>query len=290
MRIAQITDLHVDTDGGFMRSFVDANAKLATAVEFLQERAGGLDALLITGDVTNDGRPEQYELLHELLEPLTIPTYLVPGNHDEREAFRAAFSDRPWMPVDGPIDYVIDDHQARLVGIDTTEPDRHDGEFHPEQAEWLDAVLSEQPDRPTVLFGHHPPFFTGLWLFDAMRLNGAERLRDVVARHPQVRLIVSGHVHRPVSAAWGTVALTCSPSTTHQNRCDLHPDEGAGVTDETPMLQIHHLDGDMVITHSMPFERPGKELDFESLIPNWPAARERIAAGPPFSKAEGGMF
>jgi 3',5'-cyclic-AMP phosphodiesterase len=290
MRIAQITDLHVDTDGGFMRSFVDANAKLAAAVAFLEERSGGLDAVLVTGDVTNHGRPEQYELLLELLAPLTIPTYLVPGNHDEREAFRTAFGDRAWVPAAGPVDYVVDDHPVRLIGIDTTEPDRHDGEFHPEQAEWLDAVLSEQPDRATVIFGHHPPFLTGLWLFDAMRLNGSELMRDIVARHPQVRLVVSGHVHRPVSSAWGTVALTTAPSTTHQNRCDLHPDEGAGVTDETPMLQIHRIGPDQVITHTMPFEAPTKSLLFNEIIPDWPAARDRIIAGPPFPKNAGSMF
>lgn len=290
MRIAQITDLHVAEDGGFMRDFVDANAKLAAAVTFLEERSGALDAVLITGDVTNGGRPEQYELLLDLLAPLSVPTYVVPGNHDEREPFRAAFGDRPWMPAEGPIDFVVEDHPVRLVGIDTTEPDRHDGVFHPEQAEWLDAVLSEQPDRPTVLFGHHPPFLTGLWLFDAIRLTGAEHLREVVARHPQVRLVVSGHVHRPVSSTWGTVALTTSPSTTHQSRCDLHPDEGAGVTDETPMLQIHQVGPDQVITHTMPFEAPGRNLEFGDLISDWPAARDRIVAGPPFPKGPGGMF
>lgn len=195
MRIAQITDLHVAEDGTFMRSFVDANAKLAAAVAFLEERSGSIEAVLITGDVTNDGHPEQYALLRELLDPLTIPTYVVPGNHDDREEFRAAFADRPWVPAEGPIDYVIDEHEVRLVGIDTTEPDRHDGLYHPAQAEWLDATLAERPDVPTVLFGHHPPFLTGLWLFDAIRLTGSEHLRAVVDRHPQVRLVVSGHVH-----------------------------------------------------------------------------------------------
>jgi Icc protein len=290
MRIAQITDLHVAEDGGFMRTFVDANAKLAAAVAFLEERSGGLDAVLVTGDVTNDGRPEQYELLLDLLAPLSVPTYVVPGNHDEREAFRSAFGDRSWMPATGPIDYVVDDHPVRLVGIDTTEPERHDGVFHPEQALWLDTVLAERPDVPTVVFGHHPPFLTGLWLFDAIRLTGSEHLREVVSRHPQVRLVVSGHVHRPVSSTWGTVALTTSPSTTHQSRCDLHPDEGAGVTDETPMLQIHQVGPDQVVTHTMPFEAPTRNLEFGELIPDWPAARDRIVAGPPFPKGAGGMF
>ncbi len=290
MRIAQITDLHVAEDGTFMRSFVDANAKLAAAVAFLEERSASIDAVVVTGDVTNDGHPEQYALLRELLDPLTIPTYLVPGNHDDLEGFRTAFADRPWMPAEGPVDYVVDDHEVRLVGIDTTEPDRHDGVYHPTQAEWLDATLAARPDVPTVLFGHHPPFLTGLWLFDAIRLTGAEHLRAVVERHPQVRLVVSGHVHRPVSTVWGGVQLTTSPSTTHQSRCDFHPDEGAGVVDETPMLQIHDVGIDGVVTHTVPFEAPTKTLEIGALVSDWPSARDRIAAGPPFPKGAGGMF
>jgi 3',5'-cyclic-AMP phosphodiesterase len=290
MRIAQITDLHVAEPGTFMRSFVDANEKLAAAVAFCNARADRLDAVLITGDLTNDGTPEQYRLLRELLEPLRVPYYAVPGNHDEGAPFRAAFADQPWLPATGPVDYVVDAHEVRLIGLDTTEPDRHDGVFHAAQAEWLDATLAARPEVPTVLFCHHPPFLTKLWLFDAIRLTGAELLRDVVARHPQVRQIVSGHVHRPVSSAWGTTALTCSPSTTHQSRCDLDPDDGAGIVDESPMLQVHLVDATSVITHSMPFEPAARTIEIGALVQDWAAARDRIVAGPPFPKGPGGMF
>lgn len=290
MRIAQITDLHVAEDGDYMRGFVDANEKLASAVAYLNERADRIDAVVASGDLTDHGRPEQYALLRALLAPLRIPIYLVPGNHDEVEPFRAAFADQPWMPQAGPIDYVVDDHDVRLVGIDTTEPGRHDGVFHPSQAAWLDQVLAARPDVPTFLFCHHPPFFTGLWLFDAIRLTGAELLQEVVARHPQVRHVVAGHVHRPVSTMWGTTALTCSPSTTHQSRCDLSPEEGAGITDETPMVQIHTFTGSSFITHSTPFEPAAKVLEIGALVSDWASARDRIIAGPPFPKGPGGMF
>jgi Icc protein len=290
MRIAQITDLHIAEDGDYMRRFVDANEKLAAAVEYLNGRSHQLDAVVVTGDLTDHGRPEQYALLRSLLDALQIPVYLVPGNHDEVPAFREAFADRPWLPASGPVDYVIDDHAVRLVGLDTTEPGRHDGVFHPAQAEWLDARLAERPDAPTLIFCHHPPFLTGLWLFDAIRLTGSELLRDVVVRHPQVRLVVSGHVHRPVSTTWGTTALTCSPSTTHQSRCDLHPDEGAGIVDEQPMLQIHTFTGESFITHSTPFEPAAKVIEIGALVSDWAAARDRIVAGPPFAKGPGGMF
>ncbi len=290
MLIAQITDLHVDTDDGFMRSFVDANAKLSAAIDYLETRALRPDVVLATGDLTNDGGTAQYTILNDLLQALTIPAYLVPGNHDEREGFRSVFADRPWMPASGPIDYVIDDYPIRLIGMDTTVPGRHDGRLEPDQLAWLDAQLVTAPDKPTLLFLHHPPFLTNLWMFDAIRLEGGGDLRAVVERHPQVAQIVAGHVHRPVSYHWGSTVITTSPSTTHQSRCDLHPDEGYGITDDQPMLQLHLWTGQGFITHTTPFEPSTKTIEVSEVIADWDAARDRILAGPPFEKGPGGLF
>lgn len=290
MLIAQISDLHVAEDGSYMRRFVDANAKLTAALQFLATRHRRPDAVLATGDLVNDGRPEQYALLRDLFAAHDLPMYVVPGNHDDREAFRAAFLDHEWIPSEGPIDYVIDDHPLRLVGLDSTEPDVHDGDVDAAQLVWLDRVLAAEPDRPTLVFLHHPPFTTGLWLFDAIRLKGAADFREVIGRHPQVVQVVAGHVHRPISTRWGSTVLTTAPSTTHQSRCDLDPEEGAGVVDETPMLQFHLWDGTSVVTHTLPFEAPTQTIEFSDLISDWPTARDRILAGPPFPKGPGGMF
>jgi 3',5'-cyclic AMP phosphodiesterase CpdA len=273
-----------------MRNFVDANAKLSAAIDYLETRTLRPDVVVATGDLTNNGGPAQYELLKELLEPLTIPVYLVPGNHDERESLRSAFCDRPWMPSFGAIDYVIDDYPIRLIGMDTTLPDRHDGLLEQEQLEWLDTQLAAEPDKPTFLFLHHPPFLTNLWMFDAIRLDGGDELRQVIERHSQVVQIVAGHVHRPISYHWGTTVITTCPSTTHQSRCDLHPDEGAGITNEQPMLQFHLWTGQGFITHTTPFEASTKTIEISEVIPDWDAARSRILAGPPFEKGPGGLF
>jgi Icc protein len=288
--IAQISDLHVAEPDGFMRRFVDANAKLSAAIDYLHTRAERPQVVLATGDLTNDGRVEQFQLLRRLLEPLEVPVFPVPGNHDEREAFRAAFADRAWMPDSGPIDYVVDDYPVRLIGMDTSEPDRHDGTIDDAQLAWLDETLAAEPGTPTLLFLHHPPFLTGLWMFDAIRLNGATELRTVVERHPQVVQIVAGHVHRSISSHWGATVLTTAPSTTHQSRCDLHPDEGAGITDDQPMLQLHQWTGEAFVTHTTTFEPPAKAIEISELVSDWERAKKGILAGPPFPKGPGGLF
>jgi hypothetical protein len=102
--------------------------------------------------------------------------------------------------------------------------------------------------------------------------------------------VVAGHVHRPISAHWGTTVLTTAPSTTHQSRCDLDPEEGAGVVAEPPMLQLHLWDGASVVAHTVPFEAPPKTIEISEVVSDWPAARARILDGPPFPKGPGGLF
>ena len=108
-----------------------------------------------------------------------------------------------------------------------------------ERLGWLAARLDEAPDRPTVLFMHHPPFATGIRHMDALGLAGAEALATLVARHPQVERVLCGHLHRPIQVRWaGTVAST-APSTAHQVVLDLADDAPATFAMEPPACQLH---------------------------------------------------
>ena len=290
MLIAQISDLHVAEDHEYMRKFVDANAKLEAAVAYLNGLTRQPDAVLATGDLTDHGRPEQYELLREILEPLRAPLFMVPGNHDEREPFRAMARTMGHIhvPAEGPIQYVIDDFPVRLIAIDSMRDGHHDGELDAERLHWLDARLAEAPDRPTLVFLHHPPFVTGIWWLDCIGLTGGDDLRAVVDDHPQVVRIVSGHLHRPIETMWGTTLVSCAPSTTHQTQCDLDPDHQPVISAEAPGLQLHWWTGESFVSHTTPFEAPAAAINMATMMSDWPSARDRIRQGAPFEK--GGAF
>ncbi len=78
------------------------------------------------------GMAEEYEMLRAVLAPLTVPYYLLPGNHDERQALRAAFPEHAYLQQNGErIEYVIDDHPLRIVALDTVIPRSSGGELAP---------------------------------------------------------------------------------------------------------------------------------------------------------------
>lgn len=88
-----------------------------------------------TGPGAADGRPDrgrlpaEYAAAAAILARLEIPLLLQPGNHDEREAFRATFAAaHPYLPPAGLLHYAIGDRgPVRVVALDVTLPGLHHG-------------------------------------------------------------------------------------------------------------------------------------------------------------------
>ena len=139
-----------------------------------------------TGDLVDAGTEAEYAYLRALLAPLDMPVYVIPGNHDARDALRSAFADDGYLPAKGPfLQYAIEDFPVRILALDTLVPGAPGGRLCAERLAWLEARLAEAPQRPTVILMHHPPFETGILHMDAMNCAGGEALGQVIARHPQ---------------------------------------------------------------------------------------------------------
>jgi 3',5'-cyclic AMP phosphodiesterase CpdA len=237
--IAQITDMHIKPEGALAYKRVDTAGFLARAVDHILHLDPRPDVVLATGDLVDRGTAEEYQRLRHLLVPLPMPVYLIPGNHDDREAMRREFADHLYMPRDGFIQYVVDDGPVRLIALDTLIPGKGGGRVDAERIAWLDARLAEAPTKPTLLFMHHPPFMTGIAYMDAIGLDGADNLAQVVRRHVQVERVACGHLHRSIQSRWaGTVAST-APSTAHQVVLDVREDADLGFTLEPPSYALH---------------------------------------------------
>ena len=251
MLIAQITDTHVQLPGGLLDRNYDTAANLERAVHHLNGFAPSLDVVLLTGDLVDVGSPAEYGRVREILSDLKAPLYVIPGNHDVRDAMRRAFSAGRYLPQDGYLQYTVEDWPVRFIGLDTLIPGQHGGRLCATRLQWLAARLREAPARPTVIFMHHPPFRTGLTVMDAMGFEGAATLAELVQSHPQVRHVVCGHVHRPIVTRFGgTIASVC-PSTAQQAVLDLRPDPYLAVVMEPPAATVlwWDADSDAIVHH-----------------------------------------
>jgi 3',5'-cyclic AMP phosphodiesterase CpdA len=233
--IAQITDTHVGVGPGDTAS-ADALAAAVRAIAALEPAPA---AVLLTGDIAADGRPEEYERVRELLAPLAMPVHPLMGNHDEREAMRGAFADHPGVAAaDGFIQYSAECGPVTVIACDTHDPDWYGGRLGAERLDWIESELARD-NGPTVLAMHHPPTLTGIYEFDA-EIPLAPEDREALAALPhQPDLIVAGHIHLPIRAMLGPTPVFVSPSVHLQAQFDLTPGAEVRLVPDPPGYSVH---------------------------------------------------
>ena len=239
MLVAQISDTHIlspESDHPSARLRADCLARCVAAIN-----RESPDAVILTGDTVQHGQPDEYAWLRELLAPLQAPLYMVPGNRDDNEALRTAFDDAPFLPRTGPfLHYAIEDFDTRLVALDSTLVGERKGHFCEQRQAWLEDTLAAQPERPTLLFIHHPPFDVGHHYVGGYRHpEEAVALQSIVARHAQVIGMLCGHVHWPVTRNWAGTQARIMPSVAIDVRNGVDEAEAAG----RPLYMLHRLSG-----------------------------------------------
>lgn len=238
--LAHLSDLHLDAT-------VQARERTARVVGYLAGLPGPLDAVLISGDVSDRGSGPDYALARGLLAELGVPVRCTVGNHDERTAFAAELLDRPDHAADEPINQLLDVGGVRLAVLDSLVPGRADGYLDPRTLDWLDATLTAAPGLPALVALHHPPVALGLPWLDAIRLVNSTDLETVLGRHPQVAGVLCGHAHTAASSTFAGRPLRVAPGV--RSGAVLPWEQGAeGMATDRPVALAFHRYTDGVLT------------------------------------------
>ena len=232
-RLAQISDTHVRADDGGK-----AAAQLKRAIA--QAKDYDADIILLTGDLVNDEREDEYAVLAEAIADPPAPLYVMTGNHDDRGLMRRVLPQHTYLPREGAMHFVIENFPIRIVALDDLVAGETYGLLRRSGAEWLESALSVERGKPTIVALHHPPFLTHDLLFDQIGLRDAEEFATVIARHRQVLRIICGHHHRVAigQAAHAPVIVAPSSSWTYGLALD-QSQQIAPITAEQPGWMLH---------------------------------------------------
>jgi 3',5'-cyclic-AMP phosphodiesterase len=245
--LVQLSDPHIGASWGDG----DPVAKLAAAVDAVLALKESPNAVLVSGDLADHAADDEYEQVRALVGRIDAPAYVLPGNHDDRDALHRHFG----VPGAGgrSVQYAADLGPLRLVVLDSTRPGEDRGELDGERLGWLDRTLAEAPRAPTVVAMHHPPFTVGIPVWDAIGLPAADRLAlgELLGRHPHVRRVVAGHVHRAIAAELGGRAVLSVPSTYVQGLLDFDATELELSADPAGFALHALVDGELV-SHIQP--------------------------------------
>jgi Icc protein len=253
-KVIQITDTHIVREGQLAYDKVDTAAALAETVATINRmlpQIGPVDLAIVTGDLTDFGTTEEYHRFRGIMEPLQIPYRAVPGNHDDREAMRAAFADQEWMPSAGPIDWIADLGDFVLVGLDSSVPRAPHGLLTKDSLDFLKRQMSRLSPKPFLVGIHHPPFPTGILAMDEQNLRGSPELREVLDMHAGEVRLLCGHVHRNVAARFGNAICQIAPGTSHAVTLEQRRDATNSLTIEPGGFMLHEW-RDGLVSHSIP--------------------------------------
>lgn len=234
MIIVQISDFHLLPRGELAYKAADTASALGKVVDHINKLVPVPDVVIVTGDVADGGRLDSYHLARELLAPLEMPVFMVPGNHDHKGRMAKVFSDHsylrpnPGSPIGGFICYTIEEFPVRLIALDTVTPGDHGGGLCPKRLAWLDTTLLERPDVPTLIFMHHPPFPSAVGHMDLAPFKHRKNLSKLIQCHPQVERLTCGHIHRSISLRFGGSVATVCPGVGMQIPMDLRPEAPSG--------------------------------------------------------------
>lgn len=196
-RFLVATDLHYVEKDWHGMSAGKRMANFLAAVETERKAGGDFDAIFLLGDYSldfwvwcekgcylNHGESRTRLFAREILPRLRAiaPTYAIAGNHEQYgDAFwqETVGNPRRLSVAVGGVLFVMDD----TFGGNLDPKEHSDGTYIGADAEWIAGEMAKHPKLPAVLMAHH---------FDPERESDAFRR---LAEDPQVRLLLSGHVH-----------------------------------------------------------------------------------------------
>ncbi|MEU6348629.1 metallophosphoesterase [Streptomyces sp. NPDC047072] len=250
MRILHLSDTHLERTDTPNRAGVNATESLRLMLAELRHLTA-VDAVVVTGDLANDGAVEAYTAVRDLIgdfaRRLDAPAFYTTGNHDERIAFGKVLGSGHADPVEvletpaGERAAVSVVGGRRLVTLDSLVPGKVYGRLSAEQLDWLRGVLSTPFERGTILAFHHPPVHVEL--SSTQRVFGLRDPQDLAAviRDTDVRLILTGHYHLQLFGMLESVPVWVTPGVV--NRIDLTTAPGTERAVRGASASLVELDG-----------------------------------------------
>ncbi|OQS30645.1 hypothetical protein B0T41_01515 [Chromobacterium violaceum] len=235
MRIAQLTDLHLFADRQGRLLGRDTHAALDGVLAALRT-AEGVEAVLLTGDVSQDESEASYHLAAEALAALGVPVHWIAGNHDDRAAMARVFAGYAFLR---PLETLALGGWT-FIGVDSCVAGQDGGRLSDAGLDRLRRLLDEAGDGPAAVVLHHHPLAVGTPLLDDCMLAPASPFWRIAAASAALKLAICGHVHGEHSIAYRGKMLEVGPATCFQWRrdaCDIEIDDRHG-------YRLFDFDGD----------------------------------------------
>ena len=227
MLIAHITDSHIEIPEPEEAGRIADFERVIADISNLSQQP---DLVIHTGDVTHCDRKEEYQKARRFMQLLAMPSYVIPGNKDQRGRMADVFGLMP-----GFIQQVVDTPDWQFLLLDTLSDTSNKGAYCEQRLQWLEAQLCNA-SKPVAIFMHHPSFdmADNPYPFQFEHRSVAQEFDKMVARFDVVKGIFCGHAHRNTTGKVGNIPGMTLTAMSLDRRKGTYTDEMAG----NPVYQL----------------------------------------------------
>ena len=224
IRIVQLSDTHfleddIEAEGG--EGAYDTDAAFDAVIGHLGDHHD-LDLVVVTGDIADNGRPDEYRKAAEAFSRFSVPVNVCPGNHDHLGTYTARMA-RPRVSTSRVVEIepwafvFVESSAATMVEHDsgmTVDPPGHvrlhsNGGLGSREAAWVRRTLDAIDAEHVFVWLHHPPAPPVAMAHDD---DYAREWEDLLADNPRVRGMGAGHTHIPDEYVFAGRPVMVAPS------------------------------------------------------------------------------
>jgi len=207
--IVHITDMHLSSCESTLFREKNPNHTFNQVIAHIGNSEWKPDALIVTGDISNDGTKITYDRAYKKIKELRLPALCIPGNHDDRKNLikhlPSEFSDT-----------LLVIKNFILIGLDSTVKSASEGLLSSDELEKMQYLLQENTSKNVIICLHHQPVIIDSDWIDKIGLKNKNDFFKIIKEYDHIKGIFFGHIHQNYFINHNNIRMYGTPSTCRQ--------------------------------------------------------------------------
>ena len=186
---------------------------LESVVDYIiQHNCMDADAVIVTGDISQDGSDSSYRFALMQLSRMNLPLYYISGNHDNKFIMDFVFSESSQVKCF----YELDQKDWKFINVNTVQDGTDSGFISENRLLIIEQEIIQNKEMKIALFMHHHPVSVGIPLVDECMLINNREIMNLCDAHHQIKVIACGHAHTDYTKKYNNCIIDGCPATCFQ--------------------------------------------------------------------------
>lgn len=242
MKVVNLTDIHLTRNRDKKLFDVNPYDNFDFVCEEIHriQNLTGIELIIVSGDIANDGDIDAYRYFLNRMESLKIPYISILGNHDLNKNFEIALAEEKPKYIITSREY--NNNNWYMTSVDTVVEGEDYGFITQDNLAELERKIIINSNFNIAIFMHHHAMPVGTPIVDSCMLNNAKAVLELCEKH-KVKFIGSGHAHTPRIWHHNNMTACVSPAVSFQwlsgtDTVKISKGFGFNVIDFVPDLSI----------------------------------------------------